>query len=131
MRLAAFLLAMLCIGLYIVVARPAWLPGPWQGLPPTTEQAVVPAPLPPLADAATPAPSCPRVRVTAVRLNLRAEPGPQTKALEQLQAGETLTVLYCESDRVVDGYTWWEVVGEDGMRGWAATQWLEEAGAQP
>jgi hypothetical protein len=49
----------------------------------------------------------------------------------KLQTGETPTVLYCQNDQVADGYTWWKVAGEDGKEGWAATQWLEEAGAVP
>jgi hypothetical protein len=52
------------------------------------------------------------------------------RPLRKLRLNERLSVLDCRGEPS-DGFLWWEVEGEDGMRGWAATQWLEEAGAQP
>lgn len=115
----------------LVLHPPGWLADRMPAMPSLTVDAETDAPAWPTPEVFSPVPSCPAVRVTAVRLNLRAEPDLQATALGKLQTGETPTVLYCESDQVADGYTWWEVVGADGMRGWAATQWLEEAETQP
>lgn len=45
--------------------------------------------------------------------------------LRKLRLGEQLSVFDCRNYQE-DGYIWWQVVGEDGVEGWAATNWLEE-----
>lgn len=131
LRLFVFTLALVAGGAMLVLHPPSWLADRMPAMPSLMVDAETDAPAWPTPEASLLTPNCPAVRVTAVRLNLRTEPDLQATALGKLQAGETPTVLYCEDDQVADGYTWWEVVGEDGIRGWAATEWLEEAEAQP
>lgn len=77
-----------------------------------------------------PAPRCPPARVTADGVNLRAGPGLQAAVLRKLRRDEALSVLDC-GGLEQDGFTWWEVAGADGTRGWAATRWLESPPADP
>jgi hypothetical protein len=51
-------------------------------------------------------------------------PAPRARHAVALQRDERLTVLNCVGHEL-DGYTWWQVVGDDGHAGWVATQWLE------
>lgn len=130
LRLFVFTLSLAAGGAMLVLHPPSWLVDRMPAMPSLTADAETNAPTWPTPEVFPLVPSCPAVRVTAVGLNLRAEPDLQAKALGKLQAGEIPTVLYCQNDQVADGYTWWEVIGEDGVRGWAATQWLGP-GTQP
>jgi hypothetical protein len=71
-----------------------------------------------------PTPSCPDVRVSARLVNLRPSPGTDELPLRKLRLDERLAVLEC-SGVPADGHLWWQVVGEDGQKGWVATDWLE------
>jgi hypothetical protein len=91
---------------------------------PTLEAAA----LPQLSETTTP--PCPAARVTASGVNLRPSAGKAEPPLRKLSLDERLSVLDCRGEPG-DGFLWWEVEGEDGIRGWVATDWLEEVGSQP
>jgi hypothetical protein len=124
LRLFVFTLMLIAGGVALVLHPPGWLAGLVPAMPSLTRDAEPNAPTWPPAEAAPQAPTCPTVRVTAARLNLRAEPGLQGQIVRKLQRDERLTVLNCAGHEL-DGYTWWQVVGDDGHAGWVATQWLE------
>lgn len=99
LRLLVFTLALAASGAGLVLHPPGWPAELMPAMPSSTIDAAPDSHSWPTPQATSSAPSCPRVRVTAVHLNLRAEPGRQTKALRQLQAGEALTVLHCQGDQ--------------------------------
>jgi hypothetical protein len=117
--------ALVGIPLYLWLAQPAWLFDPLSAVLPAAEVAREAAPAVAITEGSLPAPGCLPARITGDRVNLRADPGRQGKVLRKLRAGEIVTVLDCQGYEL-DGYTWWQVTGEDGNVGWAATQWMEE-----
>jgi hypothetical protein len=120
-------IALVAVPLYIWLAQPAWLLDPLHAaLPPVGVVTEAAPPAAPLPDTTLPASGCPTARVTARQVNLRAGPGREEMILRKLRLGELLTVRDCRGHEE-DGYTWWQIVGEDGVEGWAATNWLEVA----
>jgi len=91
-----------------------------------TAQVVGATTFPPPVEAPTLTSACRTVRVTAKDVNLRPSPGTGNLPIRKLRLDERLTVRDCRGEPA-DGFLWWEVEGEDGMRGWVATTWLEEA----
>lgn len=125
LRQLVLTLAHVAGGAMLVLNSPSWLVDVMPPMPPLTIETDTSTQTGPPPEAFPPAPSCLPARVTAERVNLRAEPGRQAKVLRKLLAGEVLIVLNCRGHEL-DGFTWWEVLCEDGVQGWAATRWLEQ-----
>ena len=126
-RYTAFVLTMLLVALYLLVARPVWLVETLARVEaarhPTATQV-------PVAEAPQPEPICAVVRVTANGVRLRAAAGQQSAILRRLQQDERLSALDCVGV-APDEHTWWRVVDASGREGWVAIDWLEVVEVQP
>lgn len=55
-------------------------------------------------------------------LNLRAEPGTQSRVIVNVREDTVLTVI--EGPEEANDYAWWKVRTPEGKEGWAAADWL-------
>jgi len=131
-RSAAITLALLLVvlSLAVTIVRLGWLPNPLdEASANTLAAAETPPPTHPIEvapPAATSAPPpCQPVRVTATRLRLRAGPGEHSPILRTLEKDELLSVKDCIGVKP-DKHIWWQVVDGRGVKGWVASDWLEE-----